>query len=57
MSKDDFASFLGVLRRTVQNWQNGRTEVPLSKVLTMAAAWGVSIDYLLGLKTGDQKGA
>lgn len=33
MSKDDFASFLGVLRRTVQNWQNGRTEAQLNAMV------------------------
>ena len=50
-TKDEFAAMLGVTRRTVQNWQNGKTELPLSKLLMLAKAWGCSTDYLLGLDT------
>lgn len=51
ISKDDFAKMLGVSRRTVQNWQNGSTEVPLSKLLCISKTWGLSVDYLLGLSS------
>lgn len=50
MSKDELAGLLGVSRRTIQNWQNGSTEVPLSKLVCLSKAWGASVDYLLGLK-------
>ena len=49
LDKDEFAEMLGVSRRTVQNWQNGHTEIPLSKLVKLSDAWGASIDYLLGL--------
>ena len=49
VSKDDFAKSLGVSRRTVQNWQNGHTEMPLSKLVRLSNMWHISIDYLLGL--------
>lgn len=48
MSRDDLAKALGVSRRTISNWQNGSTELPLSKLLSMAQMWNCSIDYLLG---------
>jgi len=47
MTKDEFADALGVKRRTVQNWQNGTTEIPLSKILMMREMFGVSADYLI----------
>lgn len=49
ISRDDFAKLLSVSRKTVNNWQNGRTEMPLSKLLLLSKTWGVSLDYLLGL--------
>jgi len=53
-TRDDFAASLGVSRRTVQNWQNGTTEMPLSKLVALATRWGLSIDYLLGLDQQEQ---
>ena len=53
-TRDDFAASLGVSRRTVQNWQNGTTEMPLSKLVALATRWGLSIDYLLGLNQQEQ---
>ena len=50
ISRDDFAAMLNVSRRTVRNWQNGTTELPLSKLLLLSRAWGLSADYLLGLE-------
>lgn len=52
MSRDDLASALGVSKRTISNWQNGSTELPLSKLLSIAQMWNCSTDYLLGLDTG-----
>lgn len=51
MSRDDFAKSIGVSRRTISNWQNGSTELPLSKLLMIAQMWNCSTDYLLGLDT------
>ena len=47
ISRDEFAQMLNVSKRTVQNWQNGTTEMPLSKVLQLAKLWNCSTDYLL----------
>lgn len=52
MSRDDMAKTLGVSKRTISNWQNGVTELPLSKLLALAKLWRCSVDYLLGLDTG-----
>lgn len=49
MSRDDLAKHLGVSKRTVQNWQNDTTEIPLSKIILLTELWGKSADYLLGL--------
>lgn len=53
MSRDDLAAKLGVSKRTLQNWQNGTTEIPLSKVVMLTELWGKSADYLLGLRADD----
>lgn len=47
MSKEEFASALGVNVRTVRNWQNGLTEIPLCKIRIMRELFGVSADYLI----------
>mgnify|MGYP004455114477 CR=1 FL=1 len=52
LTRDEFAIMLGVSRRTVQNWQNGTTELPLSKLILLAETWDCSADYLLGLQHG-----
>lgn len=52
MSRDDMAKTLGVSKRTISNWQSGTTELPLSKLLALAKLWKCSVDYLLGLDTG-----
>lgn len=49
MSRDDLAKKLGVSKRTLQNWQSGATEIPLSKVVLLTQLWGKSADYLLDL--------
>lgn len=52
MTKAGLASAIGVSTCTIKNWQNGRTEIPASKIVALAAIFGVSTDYLLGLDTG-----
>lgn len=52
LSREDFAKSLGVTVRTVQNWQNGKTEIPMSKMIQLTRIWNCSADYLLGIDTG-----
>jgi transcriptional regulator with XRE-family HTH domain len=54
ISKEEFSQYLGVSKRTVNNWQNGRTEIPISKLIAIANMWSCSTDYLLGLTTEDK---
>ncbi len=49
MSKSELAKFLDVSCRTVRNWQNDLTEMPVSKLLMLSEKWKCSLDYLLGL--------
>lgn len=50
ISKEQFADALGVSWRTIRNWQNGRTDLPLSKLVKIRSVLGCSADYLLGLE-------
>ena len=47
MTKSELAKKLGVTADTLKNWQNGRTEVPVSKLVSLADLFGVTTDYLL----------
>ena len=42
------AADLGISVSTLKNWMSGRTEIPASKLLTMAQMFNCSVDYLLG---------
>ena len=48
LNKGELATLLGVSQRTVRNWQNGTTELPVSKLILLAKTWDCSADYLLG---------
>ncbi|MCR2048142.1 helix-turn-helix domain-containing protein [Acetatifactor muris] len=48
MTREKFATSLGVSVSTLKNWQNGKTEIPASKIIVMANLFNVSTDYLLG---------
>lgn len=48
MGKVKFAHSIGSSQTTVKNWQNGKTEIPASKIIVMANLFNVSTDYLLG---------
>lgn len=50
MSQDDLAQLLGVSRKTVQKYEAGG-DIPSSKLKTMAIYFGVSADYLLGIRS------
>lgn len=51
MTKENLAAALGVSIGTVKNWQNGKTEIPASKIVAMASLFSVTTDYLLGRTT------
>ncbi len=53
MSREELAQQLGVSRRTIQNWQNGTTEIPLQKLVHLMKLYNCSADYLLGLTSGN----
>ena len=44
------AQKIGVSEKTVSNWRCGKTEIPATKLLTMAKLFNVTTDYLLGEK-------
>lgn len=48
MTKTRMAQEIGVTPDTIKNWQNGRTEIPASKIVSLANLFGVTTDYLLG---------
>ncbi len=48
MPKATLAQSIGVTVDTMRNWQNDRTEIPVSKLVAMAEIFNVSTDYLLG---------
>ncbi len=50
LSREAFATLLGVTRRTVYNWESNGC-IPQSALEKMATAFNCSIDYLLGLTT------
>ena len=52
LNKGELATLLGVSQRTVRNWQNGTTELPVSKLILLAETWDCSADYLLGQQHG-----
>ena len=51
IDKDEFSQAIGVTRRTVSNWQSGKTEIPVSKLVIIANMFNCSTDYLLGITT------
>ncbi len=48
MTKSALATEIGVSPDTMQNWQNGKNDIPASKLVAMADLFKVSTDYLLG---------
>lgn len=49
MTRKMLASEVGVTVRTVSNWMNGKTDIPLSILIEMTEMWDCSADYLIGL--------
>ncbi len=49
MTKQELSESVGVSAKTYQNWQDSKTEIPGSKIISMVNLFEVSADYLLGL--------
>lgn len=49
LTQDDLAEKLGVVSRTVRDWEKDARSVPSSKACEMARMFGCSVDYLFGL--------
>lgn len=50
VSRIELSKILGVSRKTMSNWQSGKTEMPVSKLIILADIWKCSTDYLLGIE-------
>jgi len=48
LTQQDLANIVGVNRVTYTNWENGKREPELDKVVELATALNSSLDYLLG---------
>ena len=40
---------LGVSRKTVSNWLNGKSEIPVSALIKMSQMFECTTDYLIGI--------
>lgn len=50
-SQVELAKRLGVAKQTVSNWENENIQPSIEMLVRLAALFGVSTDYLLGLDT------
>ena len=48
LKQEDVADYVGIKRNTYSNWENGKTEPSLSKLLLLADLFDVSLDWLFG---------
>ena len=55
MTNRMLAEKLGVSEKTINNWKNGRTEIPASKLVAMSRLFNCTTDYLLGIDNGCNK--
>lgn len=49
ITQDEIAERLDVTDNTYRNWITGRTDIPVSKAITMTKLFNCSMDYLVGL--------
>lgn len=56
ITTERLSKILGVTRKTVSNWLNGKTEIPASKIIKLAEILECTTDYLLGVR-GNGKSA
>lgn len=55
LSKRAFAKKIGVSAMSISDWSTGKVQPTAENIYTIAAFFGVSADYLLGLE--DESGA
>ncbi|MFI3051314.1 helix-turn-helix domain-containing protein [Streptococcus suis] len=55
LSQKELAKKIGVHYRTLQNWENGESQIKPDKAQALADYFGVSVGYLLGYETNPKK--
>ena len=53
LSQKELAENIGVHYRTLQNWENGESQIKPEKAQLLADYFGVSVGYLLGYEVID----
>ena len=49
MTITSLSAQLNVSRKTVSNWLNGKSEIPVSALIKMSQMFGCTTDYLIGI--------
>ena len=47
--QQDIADFLHIRQNTYSQYENGQRQIPITALVQLAAYFGVSTDYILGL--------
>lgn len=55
LSQKELAENIGVHYRTLQNWENGESQIKPDKAQRLADYFGVSVGYLLGYNEGHNR--
>lgn len=55
LSQKELAKKIGVHYRTLQNWENGESQIKPDKAQALADYFGVSVGYLLGYSENPQR--
>lgn len=55
LSQKELAKKIGVHYRTLQNWENGESQIKPDKAQALAEHFGVSVGYLLGFSSESSK--
>ena len=50
LKQSDVAAVLGTTQQVYSRYENGINEMPVRHIITLCRYYGVSADYLLGLK-------
>lgn len=50
MTQEQLASAIGVTRRTVVNWERGKTCICLSDAIKICQKFGCTLDWLAGME-------
>ena len=53
-TQEEIASILGITTKTLDNWENGRTEMRLKSFVDICNLYQVSTDYIYGLSNDRQ---